>query len=203
MPDASKPARRSALEMVLRPGDHGAAAVGGPGVRLSERHPLSIVQIEARADGADSVADAAEALIGIRPSRAFNAATGDGRPRLLSTGPARWLVIEPESRDLHALLAGGLAASGAAVVDLSHGRTVLRLSGRDARTVLMKGTGIDLHPRAFAPDACAQTTLFGLAVLIDCRDDAPTYDVYVARGFAEHLWEALADAAAEYGLRVR
>jgi sarcosine oxidase subunit gamma len=39
-------------------------------------------------------------------------------------------------------------------------------------------------------------------VLIHQVDDAPAYDVYVLRSFAEYLWLWLEDAAKEYGMAV-
>ena len=38
--------------------------------------------------------------------------------------------------------------------------------------------------------------------LIHQTSDAPAYDLYVPRSFAEYLWRWLEDAAAEYGVTV-
>lgn len=202
---AAPPTRRSALAGAFEAGLHGARHWRGPGVRLAERRPLSIVQVEARresagGDGTAALGDAVAAALGVRLPEAPNTAAGGegGRPRVLWTGPGRWLAIEPESRDLAALLEAAAGPAGAAVVDLSHGRSCPRLSGRDARRVLAKGAPLDWHPAAFAPGACAQTALFHLPALIDCRD-AEAFDLYVARGYALDLCESLREAAAEYG----
>lgn len=194
-------ARRSALSGVIQAGDHGAKDYRGPGVVITERHPLSMVQIEARAAEAPAMLDAATGVLGLRPSEAFNTSIGDGRPRILWTGPNRWLVVEPEVRDLDGLLQKALAPSNAAVVDLGHGRAALRLSGRSVRRVLMKGGPLDWHPSAFTPGMCAQTALFHLSALIDCREE-DVFDIYVARGFAMSFLESVEQAAAEYGYRV-
>lgn len=193
-------ARRSALAGVVRAGDHGAKDYRGPGVVITERHPLSMVQIEARTTEAPAMLDAAAGVLGIRPSEAFNTSVGDGRPRILWTGPNRWLVVEPENRDLDGVLQEALAQSGAAVVNLGHGRASLRLSGRSVRLVLMKAGPLDWHVSAFTPGRCAQTTLFHLSALIDCREE-DVFDIYVARGFAVSFLESLVQAAAEYGYR--
>jgi sarcosine oxidase subunit gamma len=198
---AGPAARRSALSGIMRPGDHGAPDYRGPGVTFTERHPFANVQIEARTDQSPAMLDAVAALVGTRPPEAPNTSAGDGRPRILWTGPDRWLVVEPEHRDLETLLRDALTPMGAAVVDLGHGRTSIRLAGRAVRQVLMKGAGLDWHPRVFTPGLCAQTALFHLPALIDCRDES-VFDVYVARGFAQSFWESLTEAAAEYGYRV-
>jgi heterotetrameric sarcosine oxidase gamma subunit len=199
--DDTGTARRSALSGAVRAGDHGARDFRGPGVVITERHPISMVQIEARASEAPAMLDAAAEALGLRPSEAFNTSVGDGRPRILWTGPNRWLVVEPESRDLDALLQNALVPGNAAVVDLGHGRASLRLSGRSVRQVLMKGGPLDWHPSVFTPDMCAQTALFHVSALIDCREQ-DVFDVYVARGFSVSFLESFEQASAEYGYRL-
>ncbi|WP_193180064.1 sarcosine oxidase subunit gamma [Nisaea sediminum] len=198
MADPASPLRRSALAGLLIPGDFGAAPFNGPGILIAERGPLSVVQIEAGSD--DPIAAAGEAL-GVAPSSVPNEATGSGRPRILGTGTGRWIVSEPESRDLAAHLRAALPES-AAVTGLSHARVCLRLSGRDARTLLAKGCGIDLHPDAFQPGTSRMTSLFHASVLIDCRSAEPVYDIYVHRSYAAHLFEMLRDGALEFGCRI-
>jgi sarcosine oxidase subunit gamma len=205
--------RRSALSGIIRPGLHGANDYRGPGLLITERHPLSMVQIEAHRPEVAGMLEASKSVLGLRPPQAPNTSAGDGRPRVLWTGPNRWLVVEPEIRDLNELLQDALAPldpaslvqasphGGAAVVDLGHGRASFRLAGRSVRQVLMKGAGLDWHVSAFMPGMCAQTTMFHLSALIDCRDES-TFDIYVARGFALSFLENLTQAAAEYGYRL-
>jgi sarcosine oxidase subunit gamma len=198
MADLASPQRRSALDGVLVPGEFGATPFSGPGILLSERGPLSVVQIEA---GTEDLTAAAGNALGIAPSGMPNEAAGTGRPRILGTGTGRWLISEPEGRDLAAHLRASLPES-AAVTGLSHARVCLRLSGRDARTLLGKGCGIDIHPDAFRPETSRMTSLFHCAALIDCRSAEPVYDIYVHRSYAVHLFEMLLDGALEFGCRV-
>ena len=198
-------ARRSALATVLSPGRFGADLPGDPGVHLSERHPLSMVQIEARDDGLAALLDDVEATLGVRPPMTFGGTAGGGFPRILWSGPRRWLVVEPERRDLFKTLREGISSQDAAVVDLSSGRSAFRLSGFRARDVLAKGTSVDTHPAKLGSNRVAMTSLFHIAAVIDCRDanaTVPVYDLYAARGYAVALWESLTDAAAEYGYAV-
>lgn len=201
MAEQTIPVRRSALAGIREPGDFGAAPFNGPGILLSERTPVSVVQIETNSESAGDMIAATQQVIGTAPSARANRSTGAGRPRILGTGTGRWLVAEPAGRDLAATLRAALPDS-AAVTDLSHARTVLRLSGRDARSLLAKGTSIDLHQAVFGPDTSRLTGLFHCAVLIDCRGSEPVYDIYVHRSYAVHLWEMLVDGALEYGCRV-
>ncbi|MBT6139828.1 MAG: hypothetical protein HOH65_20320 [Rhodospirillaceae bacterium] len=202
------PPRRSALVSALKPGTFGTLGSDGPGsdgpgVTLSERHPMSVVQVEGRIGQEAALGDALETAIGIHPADGFNRVSGDeDGPRILWVGPCRWYVAEPESRDLYGALRPAMGKFGGATVDLSSGRTVFRLSGHDARRVLAKGCSLDTHSSTFGPGACGQTGLFHVSVLIACVDEAPTYEIYAARGYALSLWESLVDASMEYGLRV-
>ena len=69
---------------------------------------------------------------------------------------------------------------------------------RSARSLLEKGCGVDLHPRAFGPGCCAQTLLARLPVIIDQLSVAPAYRVFVRRSAARWLVEWLIDAAEEF-----
>jgi sarcosine oxidase subunit gamma len=121
---------------------------------------------------------------------------------MIPAGPNRWLLVEPEKRDLEAALFELTTGMDVAVVDLSHARGVLRLSGPKVRQVLAKGASLDFHEQVFTADGAAQTLLFHLSVLIDCVGDGPSFDIYAARGFCLSLWQSLCHAGAEYGYRV-
>lgn len=201
MADLMLPERRSALAGILESGEFGAVTSAGAGVTLAERAPLSVVQIETRAGGAAALGKALKKTIGIAPSSEANKSVEKDGTRILGTGTDRWLVLEEESRDLAALLRGALPEN-VAVTDLGHARTCLRLSGRNARSLLSKGTGIDTHRASFGPETSRMTTLFNCAVLIDCRAADPVYELYVHRSYAVHLFEMLLDGALEYGCRI-
>lgn len=149
------------------------------------------VQIDCRPDRIESIALPLPA-----PGRAVSV---DGL-RLLSLAPGRWMALSAGSTDLMALLRERCGA--AVLVDQSHGRTSLRLSGPRARDVLASGTGIDLHPRAFAEDRVASTALFHVPVTLDRRLGTATFDLHMARGYAHSLAERLIAAGRQYGVAV-
>jgi sarcosine oxidase, subunit gamma len=121
--------------------------------------------------------------------------------RTLWLGPDEWLVTAPEglAPDLPGRLARALAGRHATIVDLSASRAVIEVAGPHARALLEKGSGLDLHPRAFAPGQCAQTVFAKLPVIIDQVSAAPAYRLLVRRSAARWLAEWLIDAAAEFG----
>ena len=149
------------------------------------------VQIDCRPDRIAAIALPLPA-----PGRAMSV---DGL-RLLSLAPGRWMALSAGPGDLTALLRERCA--GAALVDQSHGRSTLRLSGQRARDVLASGTGIDLHPRAFPEDRVASTALFHVPVTLDRRLGSATFDLHMARGYAHSLAERLIAASRQYGVAV-
>jgi sarcosine oxidase subunit gamma len=171
--------RRSALAALYREGSREKE----PGVSLAERRLPEMVEVRTWNDGT--------ALAGIALPRSNRAAV-TGEIVALWLGPRRFLLVGP---DLHRKLEG----SGAALVDQSHARTVIRVAGPRCRDVLAKGTGIDLE--RFADDDVALTLLGHVAVALHAAG-AEAIDVFVARSYALTLWEWLLDAAEEYGPRV-
>jgi methylglutamate dehydrogenase subunit D len=174
---------RSALLGHLRAGNF-PTGERASGVTLAERWPLAILQIDRLPGGA---ADRPAAL------------QMPGAPPLLQVGPQRWLVIDRRDRleSLSASVATSLADF--VVTDLSQARTVLRIGGGNARDVLAKGCALDLHPGVFPVGSCAATSVVGLAAVLVAVDDAPTYDLHVARTYGQYVWEWICEAAAEYG----
>jgi heterotetrameric sarcosine oxidase gamma subunit len=190
--------RLSALAALCRPGSYGTIGPDGPGIVLAERHPLSIVQIAGFSSGAG---ETIAATLGAAPPASATRCASHGKTTILWVGPERWLVVEPETRDVAALLRPPLAGT-AAVTDVANGRTTLRISGPRSRDLLAKGSAIDFHPRAFPVGACAQGLLGHVGALFHAVDDAPSFDLQLARSYAKTVWEFLCEAAAEYGYRV-
>jgi sarcosine oxidase, subunit gamma len=123
---------------------------------------------------------------------------------VLWLGPDEWLILTPPGAEaaIIARLTEALAGLRAAVTDVSGNLARLRLAGARARDVLAKGCSLDLHPRRFAAGQCAQTLILRSGVILHQIDDAPSYDMFPRRSFAEYLWLWLTDAMAEYGGRV-
>ena len=192
--------RHHALDGAYTPGTYGASPEA-PGVRLSRRRALSIVQVAAFADSGEAVCRVAGELTGLAPDPTPNRGTTKDDRSWLWIAPERWLLVAPADGTLASDLAAAIPADLGSVVDLSHARIALRLEGPDARTVLAKGCSLDFHPSVFGPGACAQSTLFHVATLIHCRG-ADSFELFAARGFGRSLWEMLVDAALEYGCEV-
>lgn len=188
--------------------DHGADW----GVWLGERAFQG--QINLRGDpGNKTFMDAVAGVLGARLPTKPNTSAGaenlrDG-PRAMWLAPDEWLVVTEAGAEagLAGTLAEATAGCGGSITDVSDARTVIGLSGRQARDVLMKGCPLDLHPAAFIPGQCAQSLLARATVILyrgsdDAAAAGASFDIHVARSFVEYLWTWLEDAAGEYGVRI-
>ena len=115
------------------------------------------------------------------------------------SGPDQWTAIAErlDGRDLEFELKP-LLAGVAAVVDHSDGRAVVRVSGPRARDVLAKGIPIDLHPRVFKLGSVAITHASQIGVMLWQIDDNPTYELALARSFADSFMHWLDQASGEF-----
>ncbi len=178
--------RRSALHRHYECASFGATGPGGPALTLRERRGLAMAQV----NGAPE--DSAPEPLG---------SVTEGDTTLLWTGPGQWFAVS-ESLDAGGLLAGleeRLSSTHATVSDLSHARTVLRVSGRAWKDLLAKGCPADID--AMAPGDCIASLLSHFTVIIHgVADDSA--DVYVFRSFGASLWEWLRGGAEEFGYTV-
>jgi heterotetrameric sarcosine oxidase gamma subunit len=162
---------------------------------------LSILQVSAFAQTADAASvRLAPALELALP--APNRFSGDARKSLRAIGPGTWQIVGdegsvPEAAALRATLSGV-----ATVVDLSHARTALQVSGAAAARTLAKHCGLDLHVSKFPTGSAANTRFGHIGMTLARIDDAPTYELLVFRGYAEFVFESLVEAAEEFGLLI-
>lgn len=103
------------------------------------------------------------------------------------SGPGEWLVLS----EVHApetLVAELSVRLGnfAHIVDQSHGRVVLTLSGPDVARILANGIAVDLHADAFPVGRAANALCQHLPVNL-ARTGETSFDLVVMRSFAEAL----------------
>jgi heterotetrameric sarcosine oxidase gamma subunit len=171
------------------------STVVAPGVTIAERRPRSMLNV--RGDPADAgLASALRESFNVTLPLEPNTVTAAGATRALWLGPDEWLLVS-ERRALQPPASPGRGT----LTDLSHGRAVLRLSGADVRAVLAKGCGLDLHPREFPVDRCAQTAIAKVSVILD-HVQLDVFDLYCPRSYARSFWGWVTEACAEYGCRI-
>ena len=126
-----------------------------------------------------------------------NRCNADGGRLLAWLGPDEFLFVgdDPDGGGAATALRGCLSGVRSAQTDVSSGFTTLVIAGAAARDFLAKGWTLDLHPRAFGPGHCAQSSLARAPVLLLQRSAAPTFEALVRRSFADHLWAWLTSSA--------
>ncbi len=199
------PERRSALAAVCRPGTFGARPEA-PGLEVREVVGRDLVQVAGWPDNFATVAPRlAEAIEAPLPERFGRAVSAGGR-RVFLLAPERLWIAAPDGEGLGKRLADRFTAEEAVVTELGHSRSILRVTGPAARSVLAKGLPVDLDERVFPPQAFAQSAIHHIGLLLHRVDEgqaaAPVFELYVARGFAVSFWDWLTHAASEPGYRV-
>jgi sarcosine oxidase subunit gamma len=182
--------RLSALPQVS--GDaHGGSVV------LSEISPLSVLQVQAWPESLSAVEGLIGALTGATPPEVGRAALSE-EVSVAAIAPGSF-VVAAKSLDLLPRFEHVVSADKAGVTDLSHGRTVVRLTGKSAAAVLAKCVAIDLDDSVFPPGRVAATAIHHVDVLIIRRSES-VFDLFILRSFAAGLVEWILDAGLEYGI---
>ena len=134
---------------------------------------------------------------------AFGQAARDGHGTLVvGSGPDEWTLLGPPG-SAAAIAARVPEAPFASVVDLTHGRALVRLTGPSAADLLAKVCAIDLGERVVPDGAAFRSAVAGLVtdVVRDDRGDR-SYLLHCERSSGRSLWDSLLDAGAELGVEV-
>jgi heterotetrameric sarcosine oxidase gamma subunit len=125
-----------------------------------------------------------------------------------SVVPGEWLVLA-EPGEQAAVLGwlepvAGRSERLATVVDLTHGRALLRLSGRAAAAVLAKECALDLGDRGCSDGRALRTAVAGVAVDVvrQNRDGVPSYLLHCEWSSGQYLFDVLLDSGSEFGIDV-
>lgn len=112
--------------------------------------------------------------------------------RVRTVAPGEWLVVSGDPAQAPAI-------DGAMVVDQSHGRSLFRLGGPDAISILMRGVAIDLVGGAM-PVGSSTNVAFGHLSVNLARLAETGFELIVGRSFAENLYHDLKQAGRGFGL---
>ena len=164
---------------------------------LSDRTPLAKVLVHA--DPGGPYAGAATVGFG-------RAAQIEGRILEIGSGVGEWLLLGPVG-SADALMDRASARIGddfVSVIDLTHGRALMRLTGDNAARVLSKLCGIDLADDV-TPNLGAFRSYVAKVVTDVVRDDVDgtrSYLLHCERSSGQYLFDVLVDAGVEFGLEI-
>ena len=136
----------------------------------------------------------------------FGRSSRDSEGRLVvGSGPDEWLVIGPPGSAPLSLDEAVTAGDGlVTVLDLTHGRALMRLRGGPSASTLNKLCAIDTSERV-TPDGVAFRSAVAGVVTDVVRDDVggqPSYLLHCERSSGQYLFDALLDAGREFGVDV-
>ncbi len=127
---------------------------------------------------------------------------------LTSAVPGEWLALAAPGTqasvtawlDELALRSGQFVS----VIDLTHARALVRLTGRQAADVLAKECALDLTDRGCPDQHALRTAVSGLAVDVvrDDRSGTLSYLLHCERSSGQYLFDSLLDAGEELGIDV-
>lgn len=127
-------------------------------------------------------------------------ANGDFEVRF--SGPGEWLVLsEVHAPETLAAELGVRLGDAAFVIDQSHGRVALTLTGPDAARILANGVAVDLHADSFPVGRAANVLCHHISVNL-ARTSAQSFDLVVMRSFAEALVDDIKVIARSHDLSV-
>ncbi len=173
------------------------------GITVGEQAHRAIINIRGNAEDGAFVA-AVKSATGVDLPVEANRVNTSGDTRILWLGPNEWWVVSSDQRraELIERLRSAFQGQHAAVIDVSESRTVITLAGPAAREVLARGVSLDLHPRVFGPGQCAQTGMSKANVLLHQTGEAPNYEIYILKSFADYLWRWIGLVAEDFGMAV-
>ncbi|MFM9588302.1 sarcosine oxidase subunit gamma [Streptomyces scabiei] len=176
-----------------------ATRASGGAIRLAELPFLT--QLDVRLDPKGAAADAVGLALGLPLPLEPDTVVRAGELTALWLGPDEWLLVGPPggARELENRIREAAGEEHISVTDVSAQRTTVLVAGAGARDLLAHGCSLDLHPRAFGPGRCAQTTLGRTQVVLVAREEPSAgFWVLVRSSFAGYLADWLLDAATEY-----
>ena len=141
----------------------------------------------------------------------FGRAARDASGALVTgSSPGEWTVIgmlgggAAQRARLEAVAAGAGAGEFISVLDITHGRALIRLTGAAAPALLAKVCAIDLADHRTPQGTALRTSVAKLTtdLVRDDQEAVPSYLLHCERSYGQYLFEALLDAGAEFGIEV-
>ena len=170
---------------------------------IADHTPLAKVYLRTQWNGAMAKA------LGVPFGRACRIPDGpDGI--VAGSGPGEWFVFAlPGAAGQVADWLGTLAADSAprefvSVVDLTHARALMRITGREAAELLARLCGADLHDDMAPDGAVLRSSVAGVAtdIVRDDRAGLPSYLLHCERSSGQYLFDALTGAGESLGIGV-
>jgi heterotetrameric sarcosine oxidase gamma subunit len=183
-----------------------SAARSDAALTLTDCTPLAKVHVRAPWNGAMAKA------LGVPFGRAARDGTGlvAGSGLVVGSGPGEWLVLAPAGEA--GAVAGRLERTAAesapqefvSVIDLTHGRALVRVTGPHAAELLARLCPIDLADDMTPDGSALRSSVAGVAtdLIRDDRPAGPSYLLHCERSSGRYLHDSLLAAGQSLGIGV-
>jgi heterotetrameric sarcosine oxidase gamma subunit len=182
--------RVSALDGHYTTGRYGKP--GEAGVYLQQVRDPVLQQVAAWPESIEAVGSQLARQLGINtvpgPSRAVTGNNGS----VLRTEPLKWWLVEAEVAPLD--------PEQGVILDLSHSRTRIRISGEACCEFLNRHLSLDFREHAFPVDSVASSVIDHVGVTLWHSPDG--YELFIPRGYARFIWQGLLTSAEQFGVEV-
>lgn len=169
---------------------------GTVGISLSQINTFSLVQISAWPDSLQDVGAEAAKMAGCdaapEPGRSAFGTSGT----LLRTEPLKWWLLNGAEN----ISLSDYSSSQLSILDFSHSRTRISLSGPKVRFLLNNFLPLDFSDARFPSGSVASSALHHVGVTLWRTEDQ--FNLFVPRSFAASHWELLVQSADQYGYEV-
>jgi len=140
----------------------------------------------------------------------FGRAARDPDELLIGAGPGEWLVLAPVGtapqvvKRLQAAAAESAPEEFVTVIDLTHGRALVRLTGAQAPYLLARLCPVDLDDDMTPNGSALRSSVAGLAtdIIRDDRDGKLSYLLHCERSSGQYLFDALLSAGESFGIGI-
>ena len=180
-------------------------SVDGASVTLGEMPFVDMLNIRGNAADRQFV-EAVQRVTGLALPLQANTATLGAAGQLIWLGPDEWVLKLPAAGSqyqsagpleaMESALRSALTGQHVSLVPVGHGFTTLTVQGAGAAALLARGCPLDLHPRAFAAGAVAQSHVAKAGATILCLTSGSHFELTVRRSFADYLFRWLCEAGA-------
>lgn len=186
------------VSAVVRQGWEVSDATSSAALRIADCTPLAKIIVRAGADSAAATElDAAHG----RTRRHDNGVL------VVGSSPGEWTLIGGAEADANALARRACEADPDAftsLIDQTHGRALIRLTGESAKDLLAKVCAIDFH-ESVTPNGTAFRSSVAMVVTDVARDDIDgtrSYLLHCERSSGQYLFDALLDAGREFDIEL-
>lgn len=185
--------RVSALAEHYQPGKSGLLSEGAAaGVILQDIRAITLYQVAAWPESIEAIGEIVAEMTGC------SRAPGPCRAESGKQGSA--LRVEPLKWWLYGVAAPEIDAEQGSMLDISHSRTQLRVTGPQASEFLNRHLSLNLRDSSFPLNSVGSTVIHHVGVTLWRSENG--YELFIPRGFALSLWQGFVESATQFGLEI-